>query len=285
MSISPVLIGTSAALLYAYYKIGTHLIAVFQTPKRLNSETTASLYEQLSSLLAPDGPLTVRAFGAQSYLADRMHDLIDKNSSVAWHHALCCRAMEVQLGVLGSLLVGFVALAAVLVRADAGTAGVALAFGVKLMGMVSGLLQRASTVDAGLQSAGRMAEYGRLEGETTTGVVPEDAWPQKGGVVVRGLVAGYSPSTTPTLKDISFSIRPGTRVGVVGRTGAGKSSLVLALERLIPRRAGEIIPDGVNVEDVRLDVLRERIFVIPQDPYLFPGTLRSTANPQGQHGD
>ncbi|MBE3048871.1 hypothetical protein IMZ48_41510, partial [Candidatus Bathyarchaeota archaeon] len=86
-----------------------------RTLKRLNSETTASLYEQLSSLLAPDGPLIVRAFGAQDYLVDRMHDLIDKNSSVAWHHALCCRAMDVQLGALGSLLVGSVALAAVLV--------------------------------------------------------------------------------------------------------------------------------------------------------------------------
>lgn len=214
-----------------------------------------------------------------------MHDLIDKNSSVAWHHALCCRAMDVQLGALGSLLVGSVALAAVLVGADAGTAGVALAFGVKLTGMVSGLLQRAATVDAGLQSAGRMAEYGGLEGETTSGDVPDDAWPQHGGVVVRGLVAGYSPSAPTTLKDISFFIRPGMRVGVVGRTGAGKSSLVLALKRLIPRRTGEIILDGVDIEHVRLDGLRKRIFVIPQDPYLFPGTLRSTVDPQGQHGD
>lgn len=97
------------------------------------------------------------------------------------------------------------------------------------------------------------------------------AWPREGKLEVADLVAGYAPDLPPVLKGLSFSVSPNQRVGVVGRTGAGKSSLTLALFRFLEAREGSICIDGIDISKISLYDLRSRLAIIPQDPVLFSG--------------
>jgi ABC-type multidrug transport system fused ATPase/permease subunit len=110
-------------------------------------------------------------------------------------------------------------------------------------------------------------------------------WPSKGEINFEGVVMPYLPNSPPVLKGISFSIRPGEKVGVVGRTGAGKSSLIVALYRLAEISEGKIEVDSIDCSFVNLNKLRSSMAIIPQEPVMFGGTLRSNLDPFNQHDD
>ncbi|KAJ7080602.1 P-loop containing nucleoside triphosphate hydrolase protein [Mycena belliarum] len=132
----------------------------------------------------------------------------------------------------------------------------------------------------------RIQGYISIEHEkalTETGKPPA-YWPASGDLQVENLSARYSEDGPKVLHDISFHIKSGQRVGIVGRTGSGKSSLTLSLLRCIPTE-GSIMYDGVQTEDLNLDALRSSITIIPQVPELLSGTLRANLNPFGQYDD
>lgn len=124
----------------------------------------------------------------------------------------------------------------------------------------------------------RIVEYSRIpiEGQARSSEDPvistvPAAWPREGKLEVDNLVIGYAPDLPPVLKGLSFSVLPNQRVGVVGRTGAGKSSLTLALFRFLEAREGSIRIDGIDISKINLFDLRSRLTIIPQDPVLFSG--------------
>ncbi|KAJ5087523.1 ABC bile acid transporter [Penicillium angulare] len=274
-------------LLYAYCRVGTRLISSTRTLKNISATATSSLYQQLNSILAPDGFLTVRAYGMSRHFMDRIFRAVDDVSSANWHHALCLIKMDLQLGVIGALFLTSVALSAVLTKSDAGTTAIALTFVMQFSKAMSGFLQRIATVESGLNSMERIIEYGDLPTEPKSGIDPPASWPSNGKVQVQNLVAAYNTAdnSRPTLNDISFLINPGERVGIVGRTGAGKSSLNLAFARLINQQEGKIIIDGVDISTLKLHALRQQLFAIPQDPHLFTRSIRSTLDPEGAFDD
>ena len=110
-------------------------------------------------------------------------------------------------------------------------------------------------------------------------------WPTSGAIQVRDLVVRYAPDLPPVLNHLTFDVSPGEKIGVVGRTGAGKSTLSLALLRYVEPSGGSITIDGLDVCDMGLEDLRQRITIIPQDPWLFKGTVRSNLDPFGEHED
>ncbi|KAF8476090.1 hypothetical protein BDZ91DRAFT_689962 [Kalaharituber pfeilii] len=138
-----------------------------------------------------------------------------------------------------------------------------------------------------LNSLERINEYVNLKQETpaTPEKQPPASWPTDGDVEVRDLSVRYSDDGPVVLSKVSFNIKPRERIGVVGRTGAGKSSLALSLLRFTIKSEGSIIINGRDIEDVNLDVLRQRITIIPQDPVLFSGTIRSNLDPFGNIDD
>jgi ATP-binding cassette subfamily C (CFTR/MRP) protein 4 len=140
-------------------------------------------------------------------------------------------------------------------------------------------------LDSRITSTERVLEYANLTPEMDEGrVSPPNSWPKKGKIIFRDVSLCYTPDTPPVLDGVSFEIRSGERIGIVGRTGAGKSSLVSVLFRLFDFE-GEVIIDDINTKTISLNTLRSNISIIPQDPVLFLGTLRKNLDPFGELAD
>ena len=117
------------------------------------------------------------------------------------------------------------------------------------------------------------------------GQTPPPNWPTRGEVEFRDYTLRYRPETERVLKGLSFGIKAGEKIGIVGRTGAGKSTICLALCRVVEAESGSILIDGKKISDIELAALRSRITIIPQDPTLFSATLRFNLDPNGENSD
>lgn len=168
---------------------------------------------------------------------------------------------------------------------DAALAGFALAFSLEFSGAIQWTIRHYTNLELDLNAAERIIEYSDLPTESLDGADPPAAWPTEGRLEVNGLVAGYASDLPPVLKGLTFSVERNERIGVVGRTGAGKSSLTLALFRFIEAREGSITIDGLDISKLKLQALRSRLAIIPQDPVLFSGTVRSNLDAFNEHTD
>jgi ATP-binding cassette subfamily C (CFTR/MRP) protein 1 len=140
-------------------------------------------------------------------------------------------------------------------------------------------------VEAKLNAVDRVREYAALETEAPTHMPADDTlgeWPRGGAIELEGLSVRYRPGLELVLRGISLKVAAGEKVGVVGRTGAGKSSLMLALFRLVEPAEGRVLVDGVDIVTLGLRRLRSQMAIVPQDPVLFGGTVRENLDPWGQ---
>ena len=215
-----------------------------------------------------------------------MYSKIDNHSRAFWHMWLFNRWMGFRLNVIGAMFAVSVASIIVFTRSiDAALAGFALAFALQYTNAVIWVLRSYANLEMDMNSTERIIEYSRLATEDQSGAAAPAAWPTEGRLEVDGLVAGYASDLPPVLKGLSFTAGKGQRVGVVGRTGAGKSSLTLALFRFLEAREGSILIDGIDVSKIKLHDLRSRLAIIPQDPVLFSGTVRSNLDAFDEHTD
>lgn len=114
---------------------------------------------------------------------------------------------------------------------------------------------------------------------------PPDEWPTQGALQYQDVWMRYRPELDPVLRGVTFSVSPGDKVGIVGRTGSGKSSLIVTLFRIVEPFQGQIVLDGIDLLTLGLDEVRGRIAAIPQDPVLFSGSVRTNLDPYGRHSD
>lgn len=145
-----------------------------------------------------------------------------------------------------------------------------------LTGMLQWGIRQSAEVATQLMSVERILEYCELDAEkepTEPHEIPT-SWPNRGRIEFRNVIYKYSIDAEPVLRGLSFVVRPGEKIGIVGRTGAGKSSLIGAIFRLALVDGGHVVIDGVNTATISLKDLRSRVSIIPQNPVLFSGTLR-----------
>ena len=173
---------------------------------------------------------------------------------------------------------GFTSAVAILIVSivgiDAALAGFALSFSLEFAFAINFGLRFYTNCELDMNAAERVLEYSSLATEPQDGTNVPAAWPSEGHLEVKDLVVGYADDLPPVLKGLNFTVEKNQRVGIVGRTGAGKSSLALALFRFLEARDGSITIDGLDISKLKLFDLRSRLAIIPQDPTIFSGMRR-----------
>jgi ABC-type multidrug transport system fused ATPase/permease subunit len=266
----------------AYY--ARRFLAGAREIKRLESNAKSPIFEQFGSVLMGIG--TIRAFDKTETYVQRMYERIDTHAKAYYNLMVFNRWMAFRLNIVGAAFSSITAALIVTMKGiDASLAGFALSFALQLAESVLWMLRQYSNVELDSNATERIVEYSNLEVENHDGKDAPAAWPTKGELEVNDLVVAYAPDLPPVLKGLTFSVSQNQRVGVVGRTGAGKSSLTLALFRFLEARSGSIHIDDIDISTIKLYDLRSRLAIIPQDPVLFSGTVRSNLDPFDQHTD
>ncbi|GAW11813.1 hypothetical protein ANO14919_011650 [Xylariales sp. No.14919] len=282
--VSPVIILLAFLLLGISVMFARQYLHAARSVKRMESITKSPVFEQFGSALT--GVLSIRAFNKSQTYIERMYRRLDDWTVTTWHLWLFNRWMGWRMSVVGSFFASFVALFILLSPdMDSALAGFALSFALEFSGYVMWTIRHYANAELEMNAAERIVEYTELPTEDLSGVRPPAAWPTEGRVEVNDLVVSYADDLPPVLKGLDFSINRNERVGVIGRTGAGKSSLTLALFRFIEAKSGNILIDGLDISKIRLHDLRSRLAIIPQDPVLFSGTVRSNLDPFDNHTD
>lgn len=282
--VSPFMILFALVLLGVCMFYALRYLAGAREVKRLESNAKSPVFEQFGSVLT--GIATIRAFDKTDAYIERMFKRIDTHCRAYWHLWLFNRWMGFRLNMVGAVFAAIVAALIVSIRGiDASLAGFALSFALNLSEAVIWMLRQYSNVELDSNATERIVEYSNIALENQGGESAPAAWPARGEVEVNDLVVSYASDLPPVLKGLTFSVTQNQRIGVVGRTGAGKSSLTLALFRFLEARAGSIHIDGIDISKIKLSDLRSRLAIIPQDPVLFSGTVRSNLDPFQQHTD
>ncbi|CAH3108598.1 unnamed protein product [Pocillopora meandrina] len=241
--------------------------------KRLESISRSPVLAHFSETL--NGLNTIRTRGKQTDFVDTFYRYQDVHNQAYVMVMASGRWLGARLDCLASLLVGAVALAAILVSQDAAYAGLALVYAIQTLNSTQYAVRKASEVENYMTSVERVMTYTKLDrepGYEEERTPPQD-WPRRGSIVLRDVSLKYYPGGPQVLKNINLSIKGGAKIGIVGRTGAGKSSFVAALMRM-PDADGEIIIDNVPIKDIGLQQARRGISVLGQSPVLFSGSLR-----------
>lgn len=204
-----------------------------------------------------------------------------------------CRWLAVRLEFLGSIIIvsaaGFAIIAVTTGRdLDEGMVGLAMSYALQITQSLNWIVRQTVEVETNIVSVERVLEYARLPSEAPEVLHrhrPPISWPASGSVNFNNYSTRYREGLDLVLKNIHLDIKPHEKIGVVGRTGAGKSSLTLALFRIIEPSEGNISIDALNTSTIGLLDLRRRLAIIPQDAALFEGTIRDNLDPGHVHDD
>ncbi|KAG0152553.1 hypothetical protein CROQUDRAFT_55936 [Cronartium quercuum f. sp. fusiforme G11] len=275
-------------LLWIYKQIQSYYLATSRELKRIDAVTKSPIYAMFGETL--NGLVTIRAFGHQNRFVSENESRLDRNQEAYFGSIVANRWLAVRLELIGNLLivsaaglaVGGVVGGATL---DSGLVGLLMSQALAITQSLNWLVRSATEVETNIVSCERVIEYMGIAPEglndKNTNLEPEPDWPTKGEVCFEGVQARYRPELDLVLKSVDFTAKPGEKVGICGRTGAGKSTITLSLFRLIELAGGRITVDGVDISTLSLTGLRSRMSIIPQDSQCFEGTLRENLDPSG----
>lgn len=268
--------------------------------QRLDSLARSPVYNMVSSALT--GLITVRSFKLQKHFEKTFDGLLMDSVACRFHVMCAQRAIGLALDLIAAIYILFVALAIMLAGSNesmsAADAGLILSSSLQIMGFFQFAIRTSADFETQMISCERVLEYSNLDSEGPLEINPIDArhkeWPKGGEIKFVSVNMWYSKTLPRVLKDVSFTIEPAEKVGIVGRTGAGKSSLLSVLFRLVELQlpsnpsdlsGGKVLIDDVDISIFGLHHLRSRISIIPQDPILFSGTIRSNLDPFSHYND
>ena len=280
-----------------YHRLQAYFRSSSRELQRLSSVSRSPIYESFTESL--DGASTIRAFESEGLFMHTNQARLDRNIRAAFPAAAANRWLAVRLEFLGNSIVGIAACLAVL-EADtrghavaSGLAGLTLTYALSVTSILNWLLRTFTGAEMQMVAVERLIDWSSLTPEGDSHVPDEaqvgvtESWPSQGAISFKNVSMRYRAELDPVLSKVSFEVLAGESVGIVGRTGSGKSSLLVSLYRIaeIENDGGAISIDGINTTSVALETLRSRISIIPQDPTLFSGTLRSNMDPFNEHSD
>ncbi|XP_027741237.1 multidrug resistance-associated protein 1 isoform X5 [Empidonax traillii] len=271
-----------------YLFVQRFYVATSRQLKRLESVSRSPVYSHFNETLL--GVSVIRAFEEQKRFIKQNDMKVDENQKAYYPSIVANRWLAVRLEYVGNFIVLFAALFAVIARnkLSAGLVGLSVSYSLQITAYLNWLVRMSSELETNIVAVERVKEYAEMEKEAEWSIeqtAPASTWPEEGKVEFRGYGLRYREDLDLVLKNINVTINGGEKIGIVGRTGAGKSSLTLGLFRINEAAEGEIIIDGINIAKIGLHDLRFKITIIPQDPILFSGSLRMNLDPFDQHSD
>ncbi|OZJ03176.1 hypothetical protein BZG36_04070 [Bifiguratus adelaidae] len=284
--ITPMFLFSAIFIVAIFAWVGKRYLTTSRELKRLDSVTKAPIYSQFGETIV--GVPVVRAFGAQAEFMEEMLRRLDNGNRPYYWLWNANRWLSVRCDTLGAFVAFFAGAFIVFGNGaiDAGLAGISLLYALSFVNSMNWVIRVYTQLEMDLNSVERVQEYMSMPQEQITGAIePPAAWPQEGKIEVDNLVIQYAPDLERVIRNITFSVDPQSKVGVVGRTGSGKSTLASSLFRFVDPTEGKIVIDGVDITTIGVEDLRSRLTIIPQDPVLFSGTLRSNLDPFNVHED
>ncbi|XP_037669576.1 multidrug resistance-associated protein 1 isoform X2 [Choloepus didactylus] len=271
-----------------YFFVQRFYVASSRQLKRLESVSRSPVYSHFSETLL--GVSVIRAFEEQQRFIRQSDLKVDENQKAYYPSIVANRWLAVRLECVGNCIVLFAALFSVISRhsLSAGLVGLSVSYSLQVTTYLNWLVRMSSEMETNIVAVERLKEYSETEKEAPWRIeetAPPSSWPQTGRVEFRDYGLRYREDLDLVLKHINVTIQGGEKVGIVGRTGAGKSSLTLGLFRITESAEGEIVIDGVDIAKIGLHDLRFRITIIPQEPVLFSGSLRMNLDPFDKYSD
>ncbi|KAJ2614997.1 hypothetical protein EV177_001785 [Coemansia sp. RSA 1804] len=268
--------------------IGFYYLNAFRELKRLESNSMSPLLSLFGEMI--QGATTIRAFGIKHYYIKEAINRITAHNQPFYGVWTANRWLHLYVNVV-SATIASTATAFIysnLDWIDAGMAGFILSYAIVFCDDMLWVVRNYSDNETNMNAIERIMQYMNIEQEAALDTEPEHrpiaSWPTKGDVQIDNLFAEYVPGV-PVLHDVSLSIEHGEKVGIVGRTGSGKTTISLALLRFVEASKGRIMLDGVDISKIGLEDLRRNVTIIPQDPVLFNGSIRFNLDPFDEHSD
>ncbi|KAI0157875.1 P-loop containing nucleoside triphosphate hydrolase protein [Hypoxylon sp. FL1284] len=271
-----------------YVLVGIFYLRASRDLKRLESVNRSPLFQQFGETLS--GVTTIRAYGDERRFIRENLTKINTQSRPFIFLWAANRWLAFRTDLLGDFVSFFAGVFVILSlgKIDAGSAGVSLSYAIGFSENILWLVRLYATNEQNMNSVERVKEYLDVEQEAAPIVEenrPAPNWPAHGAVEFIGYSTRYREQLDPVLKGVTFKIEPREKVGIVGRTGAGKSSLTLAIFRALEAESGKILIDDIDIGMIGLRDLREAVTIVPQDPTLFTGTIRTNLDPFDHYTD
>uniref|UniRef100_A0A3P8T989 ATP-binding cassette, sub-family C (CFTR/MRP), member 2 n=1 Tax=Amphiprion percula TaxID=161767 RepID=A0A3P8T989_AMPPE len=264
-----------------YYFVQRFYIATSRQLRRLDSVSRSPIYSHFGETVS--GLSVIRAYGHQERFLKHNEITIDENLKSVYPWIVSNRWLAIRLETIGNMVVFFSALFAVISRdtLESGLVGMSISYALNITQTLNWLVRMNSELENNIVAVERVSEYSEIENEAKwiTDSRPPDTWPEEGRLQFEDYKVRYRPGLDLVLHGITCDINSTEKIGIVGRTGAGKSSLTNCLFRIIEAAEGRILIDGIDIAEIGLHDLRNHLTIIPQDPVLFSGTLRMNLDP------
>ena len=285
----PYILPVFVPLIIAFLWINQRYLVTSRELKRFEAVTRSPVYANFNAII--NGLPTIRAYRVAGFFRKHFLHILTINCSWWFSWITCARWIGFRLDFIVAILLTAAPLIMVGIHEKLGAdlVGLALTQSLYLSGLLQWATRQAAEVENNMTSTERLFAYCHLHQEPPTikrgGVPAPPGWPTEGKIKYTNVDAVYRAGLPNVLNGMTFEISGGESCGVVGRTGSGKSSLLLTIFRLIPITGGQILIDDIDISKIALDALRKQIAIIPQDPVLFSGTLRSNLDPWNKYSD